>query len=43
VERGDEVVVLFAVLVVHEDALLHGLGGDFFGDVVAGLGASLRG
>src|ERR1019366_9464899 len=39
VEGGDEVVVLFAGLVVHEHALLHGFGGEGAVDVMgAGLG-----
>ena len=33
----DEVVVLLAGLVVHEDALLEGFGGDGAGDMVRGL------
>ncbi len=32
VQRGDEVVVLLALLVVEQDALLEGLGGDVSGD-----------
>ena len=43
VQRGDQVVVLFAGFVVHQHALLRGFGRDGFGDVFAAVrGRELR-
>ncbi len=42
VQRRDQVVVLFAGLVIHQHALLHGLGRDRFVDVLCALIGQLR-